>query len=57
MTVNRLQALDPHEIFTSPLLRTLMRPRGRRGRRQRLAPSGEPAPGREQTVDALPRAA
>jgi hypothetical protein len=27
-TVNRLHALDPHEIFTSPLLRTLMRPRG-----------------------------
>jgi len=28
--MNQLQALDPHEVFTSPLLRTLMRPRVRR---------------------------
>jgi FAD/FMN-containing dehydrogenase len=30
-TVNQLQAFDPHEVFTSPLLRTLMRPRIVRG--------------------------
>jgi hypothetical protein len=29
-TVNRLKELDPHEVFTSPLLNTLMRPRIRR---------------------------